>query len=156
MGDRCWLQVTFHPDDIDKIPEHSDLLHDGEDEDRTPSGGIVYTFYEANYGLNDALCAAANAGVRFKALQGHGDEYTAGIVIGWDNEVYELNTDNDFGYIVPVNSNGEVLSRYLERVREFITIEKKFEDCLNEIASVQREVVPLKDWKPCDDKKPDG
>jgi hypothetical protein len=154
MGDRCWLQVTIHPDDIDKISDGNLLEPDEINQScNLPKGVLDYTFYEANYGHNDDLHAAAAAGVRFRALQGSGDEYPAMVIVGWDNAVYEAVTDNDYCYTVSVDVSGNVCEAQLQNVRSFIGIEKRFMDCIRDFSLIQREIVPLKDWTPCDETK---
>lgn len=110
MGDRTWIEVDIHPDDL----KHPAFLAwqedwggpDMEDDERR------YFYDEVNFAGYRDLEKLANAGVRFVGCHGSGAEYSAQVYFadGQDNEVHYAPVDTWDTYRMVVKcANAECL-----------------------------------------------
>ena len=115
-------------------------------------GTISVEGYEANYGYYDEWIEAAQRGARFRSYHSYGGEYGPGSAIGLGFKHYYVElAHGDEAMFVRVNSNGEPDPGGLERIKEYLEAEKKFENSLKLLPNTWEEIIPL-----CHNKMPDG
>lgn len=89
MGDRCWLEVDVHPDDVDHegMKEWAERMGESEGDDFVPNR---FFYEQVNYGGYSDLENLAATGVRFMGSHGTGGDYSAQVFFadGQDKTVH--------------------------------------------------------------------
>ena len=180
MGDRCYYSVKIHPLDwhlmydlldfpkdlstvkaVDAYITRQEQVLDNDtkrlkmfiDELSLENDGTISVEgYEANYGHYDEWIEAAQRGARFRSYHSYGSEYGPGSAIGLGFKHYYVElAHGDESMFVRVNSNGEPNLEELEKVKEYLEAEQKFENSLKLLPNTWEEIIPL-----CHNKMPDG
>jgi hypothetical protein len=119
MGDRCYMTIYVHRDDL---PKFCEII--GEDVSHHPAReGMTWaevTIEEANYALYEELTEAAKAKLRFSAQNSAGDCYGHGAMVCNGEECIEVDTDHEGNPTVTVplyQPSVDTALRYLEIVQ---------------------------------------
>ena len=126
MGDRCYLQVTVHPSDVDKFCEIAGL----DPDDFTDSPGDPYTSQveEANYALHDELNEAAAEGCRFTGWHTSGDDYPGMEFVGYAGDYLDCAAVASVGLVVRFDAEtGEAYPHSIADARRFVAAAKACE-----------------------------
>lgn len=96
MGDRCYMTMMIHPDDLAKACDRLDELSCFE-LDR-----IEYEFDEVNYGASEERQRLAESGVRFYGAHSAGGDYPGFDFYSDGSNVFEWPTDDHGGYAINI------------------------------------------------------
>ncbi len=129
MGDRCYLEVTVHREDVAKFcaATRGAFGIDEFSEDGLAEVG------EANYGLNVELEAAAAAGARFYGWHSDGAGYSGlEFCSEGDGTLHAVVTATEVGMVVSVDDNGNPSRRCVENTRSTCAALKRLKPLITE------------------------
>ena len=135
MSDTCWLTVTVHALDAEKLRQWVDE----PEEIREPQNGHpVWVWEEADRGFENELREAAVAGrCRFNAFHGPGDEYDREVYASaGDGRFYVVACDDECRPLVAVRMSGHVDAQELKRARAYLRAYRQTEKLFAEPAVV--------------------
>ena len=136
MGDRCWISMRIHKDDVDKaetfIREETsgslDDLRAGKLDELMHSDdqrGVV-AFDQANYGLSSARENLAKEGVRFAGDHGSGGTYPCCTFYSDGEKVHEWETDGQGGMTIETGTpaNEGKIRNAVQKLMVFLTAQE--------------------------------
>jgi len=99
MGDRCYMTMKIHPDDLVKACEFEPDSFGCFELDQ-----IEYEFDEVNYGASEERMALAKSGIRFVGGHGAGGDYPGFDFYSDGKILHEWPTDDHGGYAINIIS----------------------------------------------------
>jgi len=127
VGDRCYLEFTFHPKDAPKVRE-AFCLGEGHEFDpaKDAKGVLVHIEEEANYACRDNREEMAKAGVVFVGSHGDGCEYDGVGFAAFGGRMIEVCHDKGGNIVAAVDpETGKANKRDLELIRAYIAMRRK-------------------------------
>ena len=121
MGDRCYVEVYVHREDLGRfvalVPELGEVS-DYSDLEEFPH--LVYTERdEVNYGACHGRAEAAMAGLRFHGSQGSGCEYDACVFAAYGGRQYEVEESRS-GFVIRIDPETlEICAQDVENMRGY-------------------------------------
>ncbi len=124
MGDRCFLEMTIHKEDLPKFAASvwSDAKGEWWDDlYETDFPGLVnVSVNEANYGWLEERQQAAKAGIAFMGTHGEGGCYGSFAFAAVDGEMDEAPLSHDGDLIIAVDENLEPVDGGDETIRVYV------------------------------------
>jgi hypothetical protein len=117
MGDRTYVNMHVHKDDLNHPAWLEFIEHNGEPVDSYKPGQWLIT--EANYGLYEDRAHLAEKGVRFYGDHGSGCEYNQAMFYGADGTWDDREGDGT-GIVVSIGAGLRIDLADVERANKFL------------------------------------
>jgi len=159
MGDRCHMSVEVHPEDWERfmrfwptlrtkgfIGNVLDVLdgvrvlaweHD-TDHEVSDRGTIEFEEEEVNHAAYDEMELAAEHGCRFVARNDDGENYTAGLAVGWGGETHRAYTIEG-GVAVIMDDDGSPDDDGLKEAKNTLARMREFYEACAEHAATKKD-----------------
>lgn len=108
MGDRCYIHMRVRTSDL---PKFLSIINDEPDHTEVEAGYTTIEIHEANYGLYQDRCEAAEAGCVFSGYHTSGVEYDASLFAAADGKMVEVSATGvnlDVAVVVTEDEDGKV------------------------------------------------
>ena len=122
MGDRTFVSVEVLEKDSARFQE---ILGEGIEPCEPDQGFVLFEVPEANWGAQDEIHEAAEAGLTFHGFHGEGDNYPMMEFASHAGEFREVISAKDVGPVVRVDEDGNPWPSDIDHARAYCALVKR-------------------------------